>query len=68
VRDDDFAEAANAAVATAPDEPVVLADGQRLVPRDFLGALAATAADWPHTAPEIWYGQVMQECFWALVR
>jgi hypothetical protein len=25
-------------------------------------------ADWPHTPPEIWYGEIMQECFWALAR
>jgi hypothetical protein len=30
--------------------------------------LAGMAADWPHTPPEIWYGEIMRECFWALAR
>jgi len=49
-----------------PAEPCHLGSGRRIVPRDFLRDLAAMAADWPHTPPEIWYGEIMQDCFRAL--
>jgi hypothetical protein len=68
VKDDAFVAAAEAALASVPGEPYELAAGQHVVPREFLRELAVTASDWPYTAPEIWYGGIMRECFWALVR
>jgi hypothetical protein len=68
MRDDAFAQATEGVLGLVPNEPCALGSGQQIVPRDFLRALAATAADWPHTPPEIWYGEIMQDCFWALAR
>jgi hypothetical protein len=65
--DDGFAEAAQESLRRVPTEPCRLGAGRWIVPRDVLRDLAAMAADWPHTPPEIWYGEIMQECFWALV-
>jgi hypothetical protein len=67
VIDEAFAEAAVAALGHLRNEPVELATGQQIVPRDFLRALAVKASDWPCTAGEISYHEMMKECFWALV-
>ena len=67
VKDDAFTKAAEAVLRLASNEPCELAAGQQIVPRVFLRALATTASDWPHTPPEIWYGEIMKDCFWALI-
>lgn len=66
--DSDFTQAAEQALATVSAEPFVLLTGQTIVPRDYLRGLAAAVADWPETPGEIWYGPIMQDCFWALIR
>ncbi len=55
--DEDFARAADAALATIPEQP-----------RALLTRLAAVAADCPQTQDEIGYGDALQHCFWSLVR
>jgi hypothetical protein len=47
VRDDDFAEAAQAALDRVSDEPYRLRTGDTIVPRVVLKDLAEMAAEWP---------------------
>ena len=58
--DEDFHRSSLAALAEVSADHVP--------PPGFLATLAGLAADWPETAGEIWYGEIMQECFWALLR
>ncbi|MFY1653547.1 hypothetical protein ACN27J_21995 [Solwaraspora sp. WMMB762] len=68
MKDEAFAAAAEEVLHSVSDNPLTLRSQRRsLVPREFLRALATAAADWPHTPPEIWYGEIMQSSFWALV-
>ncbi|GAA3241347.1 hypothetical protein ACFO1B_08025 [Dactylosporangium siamense] len=62
-----FMQAAEHALERVPDATCDLGDGRRISVREFLHDLAAAAADWPHTPPELCYADVMQHCFWTLL-
>jgi hypothetical protein len=62
-----FMQAAEHALDPVSDTVCELGDGRQISVRQFLHDLAAAAADWPHTPPELWYADVMQHCFWSLL-
>lgn len=68
MKDETFVAAAADALELVPDAPIELGSGLQITPREFLRTLASVAAQWPHTPPEVWYGEIMQETFWALAR
>jgi hypothetical protein len=63
----EFMQMAERALNQVPDVMCDLGDGRQISVREFLHDLAAAAADWPHTPPELWYADVMQHCFWSLL-
>ncbi|MEU7876425.1 hypothetical protein [Dactylosporangium sp. NPDC049140] len=63
-----FLQAAGYALDPVSDTVCELAADRQISVREFLHDLAAAAADWPRTPPELWYADVMQHCFWSLLR
>ncbi|MET7396830.1 hypothetical protein ABZS66_25435 [Dactylosporangium sp. NPDC005572] len=63
----EFMRAAEHALDKVSNTDCDIGDGRQINVREFLHDLAATAANWPHTPPELWYADVMQHCFWSLL-